>query len=252
MCLINFQLNDHPTYKLVMLANRDEFYNRPTEAANFWPDSPDLLAGRDLLQMGTWLGVTKKGRIAALTNFRDPSTMEPGKRSRGEIVSNFLSSDLSPQEFWANLKKEEYTGFNVILGNADQLFYFSNMEEGIQEISPGIHGLSNHLLNTPWPKVVKGKRNLAQYLAEHEKAELDPLFDFLADAEQADDFELPDTGIGWEFERKLSSAFIATPDYGTRSATVLLIDRNNQLTFAERTFNDGSLKNQQVFTFSID
>lgn len=250
MCLINFQFKSHPKYKLVVAANRDEFYGRPTAAAHFWEEEPDLLAGRDLLQMGTWLGVTKSGRFAALTNFRDPSEMDPKKVSRGAIVRNYLAGEQSPAEFLRSLKKEDYTGFNVLVGDTDQLYYYNNLQGEITEVPPGTHGLSNHYLNTPWPKVVKGKRNLEHYLSRVEKVQLDSLFHILSNAEQAPDTELPETGVGLDFERKLSSIFIKTPDYGTRSATVVLIDHDNHVTFAERTYEKGEFKEQKIFEFT--
>ncbi|CEG22145.1 hypothetical protein BN1080_01066 [Planococcus massiliensis] len=251
MCLINFSFQDHPRYKLVIAANRDEFYKRPTEKAHYWNDAPNLLAGRDLLQMGTWLGVTKTGRIAALTNFRDPSMPETGKLSRGAIVRNFLSTNASPEVFLGSLIAEDYTGFNLIAGTADELFYYSNIDNRLSSIDQGVHGLSNHFLNTPWPKVVKGKKHLERYLSAHLELDLDQLFELLADAEQADETALPNTGVGLEFEKILSPMFIKTADYGTRSSTIVAVDMDNHLTFAERVYQNGHLKGEQVFNFKI-
>lgn len=250
MCLINFQFKQHPKYKLVVAANRDEFYGRPAQEAHFWEDQPDILAGRDLLQMGTWLGVTKSGRFAALTNFRDPSLPEKGKISRGALVKDFLASDLAPQAFLKTLKPDAYTGFNILLGDTEKLFYYNNLEQQIIEVTAGTHGLSNHFLNTPWPKVEKGKSRLANYLNGRTEADPDDLFEILRDAEQAADPHLPVTGVGLEFERILSPIFIRTPDYGTRSATVLLVDHDNNFTFVERVYEKGEFASQQVFDFS--
>ncbi|RNF39469.1 NRDE family protein [Planococcus salinus] len=251
MCLINFQYKSHPKYKLVIAANRDEFYGRPTAAAQFWEEEPNILAGRDLLQNGTWLGVTKNGRFAALTNFRDPSEMDPRKISRGMIVRNFLAGHQSPEEFLKTLNKEDYTGFNVLVGDTNHLFYYNNLQGDITEVPPGTHGLSNHYLNTPWPKVVKGRKNLEAYLSTTGEVQLDSLFHILSDAEQAPDSHLPETGVGLDFERKLSSIFIKTPDYGTRSATVVLVDHDNHVTFAERTYEKGEFKEQKTFEFTV-
>ncbi|OZU87158.1 hypothetical protein CIL03_18410 [Virgibacillus indicus] len=255
MCLINFQFQEHPKYKLIVAANRDEAYNRPTAPAHFWENQPETLAGRDLSQMGTWLGITKHGRFAALTNFRHPDHMGTGEYSRGEIVANFLANDTPPFDYLSSLKlkRKNYTGFNVIAGDPDQLFYYSNVENKVTEVSNGTHGLSNHFLNTPWPKVVKGKNRLKKYAMEHEIIDEDVLFEIIADAEYAQDQELPETGIGLELERKLSPLFIKTPDYGTRSSTVLLIDRNNHVTFIERTYEKGNFKkeNEKSFSFKI-
>lgn len=249
MCLINFQYKEHPKYKLILAANRDEFYQRPTASARFWEDEPHILAGRDLMQMGTWLGVSKTGRIAALTNFRDPSMPEADKISRGVLVRDFLSSDMEPQLFLESLDPADYTGFNIIAGDLDHLYYYNNIENRLSEVEPGLHGLSNHLLDTPWPKVIKGKNYMERYLSERESVDPDDLFRFLADSEQADDSALPATGVGLEFERMLSSMFIKTPEYGTRSATVVLIGHDNHITFAERVFEKGEFKEQNIFEF---
>lgn len=251
MCLINFQFHEHPNYKLIVAANRDEFYGRPTASAHFWEDEPDILAGRDLLQMGTWLGVTKQGRFAALTNFRDPAQMEAGKVSRGAIVRDYLAGSVSSEKFLESLhnNKENYTGFNLLVGNPDELFYYSNMQGEIYEIPAGTHGLSNHLLNTPWPKVTKGKNNLKTHVMGQDKVEVDALFTLLADEAIAEDASLPETGVGLDLERKLSPLFIKTPEYGTRSSSVLLVDRNNHFTFAERTYEHGELTKENQFTF---
>ena len=253
MCLINFQFHEHPNYKLIVAANRDEFYGRPTASAHFWEDEPNILAGRDLLQMGTWLGVTKQGRFAALTNFRDPAHMDAGKVSRGAIVRNYLAEDSSSEKFLESLDKEKdhYTGFNLLVGNPDELFYYSNIQGEIIEVSAGTHGLSNHLLNTPWPKVEKGKHNLKTYVMGQEKVEVDALFTLLADEAIAEDASLPETGVGLDLERKLSPLFIKTPDYGTRSSSVLLVDNDNHFTFAERTYELGELTKENHFTFQI-
>lgn len=251
MCLINFQFDGHPKYKLILAANRDEFYLRPTETARFWKDHPTLLAGRDLMQMGTWLGVTTSGRIAALTNFRDPSVPDADKISRGAIVRNFLSSDIAPREFLENLVPEDYAGFNLLAGDANQLFYYNNIDAKAEEVEPGIHGLSNHFLDTPWPKVVKGTMYLERYLSDNQEIRIEDLFAFLQDADQADEGELPDTGVGAQWERVLSPMFIHTPEYGTRSSTVLLVGHDGHITFAERVYEKGEVKEENVFEFQI-
>lgn len=252
MCLINFQFKQHPKYKLVVAANRDEFYGRPAREAYFWEDYPDILAGRDLSQMGTWLGVTKSGRFAALTNFRDPSLPETGKISRGALVRDYLASVMTPEKFLQALEPDAYTGFNVLLGDTEKLYYFNNIQKEITQVSPGTHGLSNHFLNTPWPKVVKGKSYLAEYLSQKNEADPDDLFEILHDSERATDPHLPITGVGLEFERMLSSIFIKSPEYGTRSATVLLMDYENNITFAERTYENGEFSGQNIFQFQAE
>lgn len=253
MCLINFQFHEHPKYKLVLMANRDEFYERPTASAHFWEDEQDILAGRDLVQHGTWLGITKQGRLAALTNFRDPQKLTSDKMSRGNIVRDYLTEDVSPQEFLKSLKKNKdtYAGFNVIVGSTEELFHYNNVKNEVTGIPPGTHGLSNHFLNTPWPKVTKGKKNLKEYITKQEEIETNELFKIISDAEEAQDKDLPQTGVGIELERKLSPLFIKTPEYGTRSTTVLLVDNENYVTFVERSFEQGEFAEEKRFQLRI-
>jgi len=252
MCLINLQFRNHPSYKLIIAANRDEFYSRPAAPAHFWDDEPSILAGRDLTQLGTWLGVTKQGRIAALTNFRNPTNLEAGPLSRGAVVKNFLAATSSPEEYLQSIDPKQYAGFNLIVGDAEKLLYYNNIQHESYEIPPGTHSLSNHFLNTPWPKVTKGKEKLASYMAQTEKADLEELFTILADADHAPDTHLPDSGVGIDLERMLSPIFIKTPDYGTRSATVVLVSHDNTLTFAERNFENGQFKEDIQFDFKIN
>ena len=253
MCLINFQFQTHPNYKLIVAANRDEFYERPTAPAQLWEDHPNILAGRDLLKRGTWLGITKKGRFAALTNFRDPNQVEDGKKSRGKIVKQFLTSNTSPQNFLKHLQesKDDYVGFNLIVGNPEELYYYNNIGNEITKITPGTYGLSNHFLNTPWPKVVKGRKRLNNYVSQQSIIQPEPLFEMLTDRTEAPDQNLPNTGVGIELERKLSPLFIQTSDYGTRSSTVLFIDQHNDMTFVERTYNQESLIDEKRYRFQL-
>lgn len=238
MCLILFAYKIHPKYKLVLAANRDEFYERPTASAKFWEDSPNILAGRDLAQGGTWLGVTKNGRFASVTNYRNPNQMK-GKLSRGFLVSNFLGGEDSVLEYLQKVKNEaeNYTGFNLLVGDFinDELAYFSNQTKEIRCLEAGVYGLSNALLDTSWQKVTKGKIGLEKMLeADHLSPNL--LFELLQDRTLAQAKDLPETGIGIEKERILSSMFIETPIYGTRSSSVVLIGNDNSLTFAEKYF----------------
>ncbi|MBD3108334.1 NRDE family protein [Bacillus sp. AGMB 02131] len=255
MCLINFHFQDHDNYQLVVAANRDESYTRPTAGAHFWEDDPFILAGRDLLQGGTWLGIAKNGRFAALTNFRDPKLPVKGRYSRGEIVRQFLTGKMEPSDYINQLamNREMYDGFNVLVGNGSQLYHYNNILNEKNIISPGTHSLSNHTLNTPWPKVVKGKQMLKEHMnANKGVMELKPLFEIVADEAIASDNDLPDTGVGLQTERALSPLFIKMPGYGTRSSTVLLIDKENNITFAERVFIDGQYHEEKRFVFKIE
>ena len=239
MCLVFWSYNTHPTYWLIIAANRDEYYDRPTAPAAFWDDAPDLLAGRDLKEKGTWLGITKTGRIATLTNYREPHSHKEDAPSRGLIISNFLRGRGKPVEYLQKLARnaDQYNGFSVILGDQSQICYSSNRSGILQNLSPGIYGLSNHLLNTSWPKVERGEKALDSLLSKRKRPSSDEIFKILADRSRADDKLLPDTGVGLEWERILSSIFITSPVYGTRSSTVLMIDREDNVTFAERVFN---------------
>jgi uncharacterized protein with NRDE domain len=230
----------HPGFPLVLLANRDEFYERPTIKAGFWPDFPDILAGRDLVGGGTWLGVTRRGRFAAVTNFRDPSASK-GKHSRGRLVADFLKSDEPAESYLKGIehKKHEFSGFNLLAGEINsrtsELFYFSNRGGQIKKLDAGIYGLSNHLLETPWRKTEKGKALLTD-LIRREEFSKEAFFDILSDGSLAEDADLPDTGIGYEREKLLSAIFIKTPVYGTRCSTVLTFDRNFKIDLDERVF----------------
>jgi uncharacterized protein with NRDE domain len=236
MCLIFISINQHPRYKLVVAANRDEFYNRRTAPANFWEDAPEILGGRDLEAGGTWLGVNRRGGISMITNYRDPKNINPSAPSRGKLVSDFLNSDVGGAQYLRNIKEPaSYNGFNLITGSVNKLYYFSNYREGISELESGLFGLSNHLLDTPWPKVTKGKQMMQDLLRN--PFDTKDLFQLLSNEGIASDDMLPDTGIGIVRERALSAMFIKSPGYGTRCSTVILVDYDNKLSFTERVYN---------------
>ena len=242
MCLILLALDTHPAYSLVAAANRDEFYDRPTASAAFWDEAPAVLAGRDLRAGGTWLGIDRRGRLAAVTNYRQGQREAEAPRSRGLLVSDYLTSGADGRAHIARVEREAalYNGFNLIAGDARALFYFSNRDGTARELGSGVYGLSNHLLDSPWPKVTAGKSGLSALLSGG--GELLPgLFALLSDHRQAADELLPRTGAPPEWERLLSSAFIATPDYGTRSSTVVLVGREGRVVFAERSFGPGGV-----------
>ena len=239
MCLLLMALNRHPAYPLILLANRDEYYERPSTSARFWEEAPSVLAGKDLRAGGTWLGITRKGCIAAVTNYRDPASIKEGAPSRGRLVSDFLLGQRGPEEYIKKLARVagKYNGFNLIVGEKGQCYWYSNRGDGPKRLSAGVYGLSNHLLDTPWPKVVKSKDALVHLLSEQEEPSVEELFLILTDHTTAGDECLPDTGVGLEWERILSPIFIMSPNYGTRSSTVILIDADNRVTFVEKTFN---------------
>ncbi|MFZ3371419.1 MAG: NRDE family protein [Desulfitobacteriaceae bacterium] len=241
MCLIIFAYDCHPQYRLIVAANRDEYYNRPTEEAHFWTSYPRVLAGRDLDMLGTWMGITRTGRFAALTNYRGSSTKVVNAKSRGALVSNFLSNNEAPKEYMLEVMNNRtlYNGFNLLVGDLSSLVYFNKHSSSVKILKPGIYGLSNHFLNTPWPKVQKSKQALADCLENRTFVKPQALLEILADTEQARVKELPNTGLSQERERMLSSIFIQGTDYGTRSSTVLLIDRRNHVIFKEKSFIRG-------------
>jgi len=236
MCLIFFSYNMHSDFRLILAANRDEFYDRPTKMLDFWEDAPDILAGRDMKEMGTWMGITRTGRFAALTNYRDPRSLKPDAPSRGLLVSDFLSGKDSAKQYLERVQAlgHEYNGFNLLVGDAENLFYYSNKGTGIRKIFPGFYGISNHLLDTPWPKVEKGKAELAILFAR-KRIDIQAVFQVMADRTYPRDDMLPDTGAGLEWERILSPLFVSSENYGTRSSSVLLIGRTGETVFAERT-----------------
>ncbi len=248
MCLILAAIDAHPDYALIVAANRDEFYDRPTAPAAFWTDHPSILAGRDLEAGGTWLGIDRRGRLAAVTNYRQGEREAAAPRSRGLLVSEYLGGDQDARGHVARVKHEadRYNGFNLLVGDAHELVYFSNREDSARSLGPGIYGLSNHLLDTDWPKVTASKTALGA-LVRGDGASLVPgLFALLADPRQAADEHLPKTGIGLEWERLLSAAFIATKDYGTRSSTVVLVGRDRKVVFVERSFGRGGVAAGEV------
>jgi len=239
---------------LVLAHNRDEFFDRPAQPAQFWPEAPNLLAGMDLRQGGTWLGMSTAGRLAFVTNFRKGLPEKPGGLSRGLVVKEFLLSALPATIYSDGLRQRlpQYRPFNMIYGDAENLRFFSTETAQDIAIPPGIHGLSNHLLNTPWPKIERGKVRFAQILTGTSRKDLVPaLFALLGDQSLAADDSLPDTGIGIDRERLLSAIFIRLPSYGTRVSTVIVIDRQGEVSFTERTYSLGLESEDREYRFSI-
>lgn len=233
MCLILVAWRAHPSYPLVVAANRDEFFARPTRPAEFWPEIPQVLAGRDMEAGGTWMGITRGGRFAALTNFRDPARRLAAAPSRGGLVADFLQDCRGPSEWIDSLGgATAYNGFNLLVGDGRELWWFSNVTNERRRLTPGVYGVSNHLLDTPWPKVVAAKSALSGTLAM--LPDDGGMFRLLRDDTVHPDEALPRTGVGPEWERLLSSAFVAAPGYGTRSSTVLLVDADGMAMFDEQ------------------
>lgn len=255
MCLILFSYDNHPRYRLVLIANRDEFYDRPTAAANFWEDDNGILAGIDLKEGGTWLGLTRWGRFAAITNYRDPSTRKEQAISRGLLVSEYLRTDVEAEKYIEKIKTDidHYNDFNLLIGDTQNLYYLSSKPTSSLVLQPGTYGLSNHLLDTPWPKIKSGKNALNDKLSGKTDFSIEQLFEILKDETQPEDENLPETGVGLEWERMLAPIFIKSQTYGTRSSTILLIDQSNNVTFVERTYNqsDQSLTEDRIFELNM-
>ncbi|GAB2182381.1 NRDE family protein [Denitratisoma sp. agr-D3] len=254
MCLILLAWRAHPDFPLVVAANRDEFHARPTAPAGFWPDHPQVLAGRDLVAGGTWMGTTKHGRFAALTNFRDPAHMRREAPSRGPLVSDFLCGAMAPLPYLQSLAAHagDFNGFNLLAGDRQEIYWYSNVAGQIHALAPGVYGLSNELLDTPWPKVEAAKSDLAQALDELPDER--NLFHLLRDDHVHPDDTLPRTGVSLELERMLSAAFIkdARGHYGTRNSTLLLRHRSNRVCYDEQSWlPDASLGPRHRFVFTL-
>jgi len=238
MCLILVAWKTQADYPLVVAANRDEFFARPTQPAEFWPESPEVLAGRDLQAGGTWLGITRQGRFAALTNFRDPAAQHPAAASRGELVAEFLQGRQSAPEYLkaVGAKARSYNGFNLLVGDGQHLCWFSNVSGQALPLEPGVYGICNHLLDTPWPKVEAAKSALGDALAT--LPDRTAFFRLLCDNTIHPDEALPRTGVSLEWERLLSAAFVKAPGYGTRSSSVLVVGKDGAAVFEEQTWRE--------------
>jgi uncharacterized protein with NRDE domain len=246
MCLVLVAWRLHPDYPLVVAANRDEFFARPTAPAAFWNDAPQLLAGRDLEAGGTWMGVTRTGCFAALTNFRDPAQTRSGAPSRGRLVTEFLLGTEAPPAYFERIaaKASRCNGYNLLASDGAALWWSSNMGGEPRRLEPGVYGLSNHLLDTPWPKVGAGKTALTRVLGR--LPDDGPLFELLRDDAVHPDEVLPQTGVPLDWERLLSSAFIKAPNYGTRSSTVLCVAGDGRASFDEQTWLHGAQRGERL------
>jgi len=258
MCLIIFAYNHHPDFRLILAANRDEFYDRPAAPLRDWKDHPHVLAGRDLESMGTWMGVSRWGRFAAITNYREPGNQILDAPSRGGLVSDYLTGTLPPAEYLEDLRRKagQYNGFNLLVGDTQGLFYFSNRNKGVRRLEAGVYGLSNRLLDTPWPKVRQGKERLSALIGQGRKLPREGLFDFMQSQERPPDHQLPDTGVGIELERILAPIFITSPHYGTRCSTLLTQNRSDHVRITEYTWAPArpqpTLLEEASFDFAIE
>lgn len=256
MCTIAFSYKQHPEFPLILAANRDEFYARPTRGMHWWEDQKFIFGGRDLKEGGSWMGMNKNGRFATLTNYR-VFPLKENTPSRGDLVRNFIDGDHSPAQYFEILQQTgaDYNGFNLIFGNSNQLYYISNMHSAINqgkkipegtllkqepelgELRPGVYALSNALLQSPWPKAELLKESLTEYFNQPEKFfNKTDLFEILQRKSTFPDNQLPNTGIGIDRERPLSALFIEMPGYGTRSSWYLSVNKDSFAQMGERNY----------------
>lgn len=253
MCLVALAFQSHPNYPLVVVANRDESYDRPAAPADFWSDHPQLLAGRDLEAGGTWFGINRMGHWATVTNFRGGGLA--GDRSRGELPTNYLRRDWpAVEQYFRGVMADgdRYSGFSLLAGTIDELAYCNNLTRQITKLHPGVYTLSNDLLDTPWPKAELAREKLKQAV-KADRLHCEDLVTVLASRQCFPDGYLPDTGVGLEMERTLSPPFIVSHSYGTRCTTVLLIDNDGNVEFAEQTFLRGkAIGGIRQYRFAIE
>ncbi|GAA4897025.1 NRDE family protein [Ferrimonas pelagia] len=252
MCLVAFQWQPDQPIPLWLLANRDEFYARPSEPAHRWPGTVPIFAGRDQQAGGTWMGVGAGGRWGLLTNYREVPA-QTGGPSRGDLICHYLAGNQDARGYLQQLqpRAQRYAGFNLLLGDSNGLCYFSNRQGQIHSLSPGVYGLCNHLLDTPWPKVQRLKQGLQRGLAQGES--LSALLALLRDPQPAPDHALPETGVGLTLERQLSPIFIHTPQYGTRLSTLWRQDQQGQWDWLEQAFDgDGAMGAPRHHRLSAD
>ncbi len=247
MCLILFAIDKHPLYPFVVIANRDEFYARPTRSAHWWDDNPSIYAGRDLQANGTWMGVDQSGRFAAVTNVREPGMKLDAAGSRGDLPGGFLKGNKPAEEYMQQLQteKENYAGYNLLLADKSGCWFSSNRYEGIKQITAGIYGVSNGYFDEPWPKLKTGKLALQKNLQS--TVDVESLFSILLDRDQSAENLLPETGVSMEFERLLSSRFIHSNEYGTRASSVVLYSKDNNISFTERNFDQTGAVGEPIF-----
>lgn len=258
MCLIIFAHQPNTESPLLLAANRDEFYARPTSPSRFWPDHPHILAGQDDEAGGTWMGITRQGRFAAITNYRDPAASPRGKRSRGLLVSDYLNSEASPESFLQELQEniDNYADFNLLVGdNSNDLWYFTSTASGqqhIRKLPPGIYGLSNAQLDTPWPKVTLGKSRMKQ-LIDDAKISHDNLLETVSDPEPAKREALQKLDMTSGMDQLLSAQFICAGTYGTLSGTTLIKEYDGKVHWREQLYNEqGATYSERCYSFSVE
>lgn len=253
MCLVVFGWQAHPDYRLVLAANRDEYHGRPAKEAHWWPDLPAVLAGRDSQAGGTWLGLGKTGRGGVITNYREHETRNPAKLSRGELIPDFVTGNDRPHDFAQAVGGTNYAGFNLLLFDHEEMSYVSNRGDHLAVLDPGIYGLGNASLDTPWPKLVRSKRAFGELLATTGRVNSDELMDLLADRQPASVDDIEPGELPQALATALSSPFIVTPEYGTRCSSVILWSHDGTIEFSERRFDaSGTATGESRFSYQYD
>jgi uncharacterized protein with NRDE domain len=258
MCIAYIAFKAHADWPLILMANRDEFHTRPSLPAAPWVDHPEVIAGRDAVAHGTWLGVTRQGRFALLTNYRDPPGFRPVAPSRGHLVSDYLQSSAQPQDYISQLTASAhlYNGFNLIVGDSLNCWYLGSPGSGkallSRQLGPGIYTLSNHLLDTPWPKTERLRHTLNALDPASFSQNLEAAYAALQDRTVATDDMLPQTGLTLDRERMLSSIQIVGKGYGTRCSTIFTVDAHARALLSETTYDpDGKVLQRHDWPFSI-
>lgn len=250
MCILFVALDIFPEYPVIICANRDEFHVRPTEPAHFWPPDNHLLAGKDLQAGGSWLGVNRDRQIAALTNIRAPEQQQSNKRSRGELILKALEEPSTMTASWLREQGHFYNPFNLLFGKRNELYCYHSLSSDVKRLTPGFHAISNGALDDIWPKMAKGTLALEKQLSNASSIDIDALLAIMTDQSQAEDAELPQTGIALEWERQLSSIYIKHPEYGTRSTSIIIQDHQANIEFVEVRY-DGKGRNLGRQSFKI-
>lgn len=251
MCLAVIAYEFISDWPLVIVANRDEFHDRPAAPMQVWKDRPHILAGRDMRAGGTWFGMNSRGAIALLTNVREPGRTNPIAPSRGKLVESYLNDMMSAEDYAHHVASsdEDFNGFNLLLVDELQGYVISNRaSQHLTPITPGVHGLSNASLNTPWPKLIRSTQAVKHHLLDSPMPDADKMISIMRDDRPADDHEIPHTGLSMERERMLSSPFILSEDYGTRCTTVLMRHRSGKTWVTEvRYKSDGSVDGRSMW-----
>lgn len=246
MCLILFSWDNHPKYKLILAANRDEFYDRPTDTIHSWSENENIIAGKDLTGGGTWMGIHNHNKFTALTNHRNPARVIKNPPSRGDLTLDFLSSDVKEFDYYQDKKDflEQYNGFNLLVGSFQEMGYFNNVDGQYTALSSGIYGLSNAVLDTPWPKLAKAKTAFTR-VTKNENPSIEEMYQILQDKTLAADEDLPQTGIPYEWEKAISAIYIEKENYGTCCSTILTVTHEGEGEIHELSYPVGNRKSEE-------